>query len=210
VEFLLIIIVALLLIIAVVVVFNFLGSRKARRAETDALKQRAYGPKDPFSTADDDAVRGDPRQLKPGDLVELRGETFAVRGTLRLSQSGFEWTENFLDTGTGRKAWLSVEDDPDLEVVLWHELTGVTLTPGPDALELDGRRYHSDEAGSAEFSSTGTTGLNQRGSMRYHDYEAGDERLSFEDFGSGWESARGEVLARSEYRIYPTDPAPGT
>ncbi|MEE3849860.1 DUF4178 domain-containing protein [Gordonia sp. LSe1-13] len=209
-EILLIIIVALLLIIAVVVVFRFLSDRKAQKADADALRDRAYGPRDPFSTADDDAVRGDPRQLKPGDLVELRGETFAVRGTLRLSQSGFEWTENFLDTGTGRKAWISVEDDPDLEVVLWHECKGVTVSPGPDAVELDGRRYHSDEAGSADFASTGTTGLGGRGSMRYHDYEAGDERLSFEDFGSGWECARGEVIARSEYRIYPTNPTPGS
>ncbi|MGC5255944.1 DUF4178 domain-containing protein [Gordonia sp. DT218] len=207
-EILLIIIVALLLIIAVVVVFNFLGNRKLRQAESDALRDRAYRPGDPFSTADDDAVRGDPRQLKPSDLVDLRGDTFAVRGTLRLSQSGYLWTENFLDTGTGRKAWISVEDDPDLEVVLWHELTGVTLTPGPDSLELDGRRYHSDESGSAEFTSIGTTGLAARGSMRYHDYEAGDERLSFEDFGSGWECARGEVIERSEYRIYPSDPTP--
>ncbi|MDL9946726.1 DUF4178 domain-containing protein [Gordonia sp. ABSL11-1] len=208
-EILLIVIVALLLIIAVVVVFNFLGNRKLRQAEEDALRHRAYRPGDPFSTADDDAVRGDPRQLEPGDLVELRGETFAVRGTLRLTQGGYVWTENFLDTGTGRKAWISVEDDPDLEVVLWHELPGVTLTPGPQSLELDGRRYSSDESGGADYTSAGTTGLAPRASMRYHDYEAGDERLSFEDFGSGWECARGEVIERSEYRIYPTDPTPG-
>ncbi|GAB88979.1 DUF4178 domain-containing protein [Gordonia rhizosphera] len=208
-EILLIIIVALLLIIAVVVVFNFLGNRRMRQAQAEALHQRAYGPADPFSTADDDAVRGDPRHLKPGDLVELRGQTYAVRGTLRLSQSGFVWTENFLDTGSGSKLWLSVEDDPDLEVVAWQELSGVTLSPGPATVDLDGRRYISDESGSAEFESAGTTGLAPRGSMRYHDYEAGDQRLSFEDFGSGWECARGEVVARSEYRIYPANPAPG-
>ncbi|MFW0783210.1 DUF4178 domain-containing protein [Gordonia sp. CPCC 206044] len=208
-EILLIIIVALLAIIAVVVLFNFLGARKTRRAEEEALHERAHGPRDPFSTADDDSVRGDPRTLKPGDLVDLRGSTFAVRGTLQLSQGGFRWTENFLDTGTGRKAWISVEDDPDLEVVLWHELTGVTLTPGPATLELDGHRYVSDESGGADFTSVGTTGLTARGSMRYHDYEAGDERLSFEDFGSGWECARGEVIDRGEYRIYPTNPSPG-
>ncbi|WP_238421817.1 DUF4178 domain-containing protein [Gordonia sp. 'Campus'] len=209
-EFLLIIIVALLAIIAVVVIFNFLGNRKARQAEQDALRDRTYRPGDPFSSADDDSVYGDPRDLKPGDLVELRGETYAVRGTLRLSQDGYTWTENFLDTGVGSKAWISVEDDPDLEVVLWRELSGVAVTPGPDTVEIEGRRYRSEEAGSARFTSAGTTGVATSGRMAYHDYEAGPDRLSFEDYGSGWECARGEVLSRTDYRIYPTNPAPET
>ena len=205
---LLIIIVALLAIIAVVVVFNFLIARKKRQAETDALANRTYAPRDPFSSADDDAVRGDPRSLKPGDLVEIRGETFAVRGTLRLMQDGYTWTENFLDTGVGDRAWISVEDDPDLEVVRWRELKGVTVTPGPPTVDVDGRRFTSDESGSARFASAGTTGLAASGTMRYHDYEAGPDRLSFEDYGGGWECARGEVLSRSEYRIYPSNPGP--
>ncbi|OUC80711.1 DUF4178 domain-containing protein [Gordonia lacunae] len=209
-EFLLIIIVALLAIIAVVVIFNFLGNRKARQAEQDALRERTYRPGDPFSSADDDSVYGDPRDLKPGDLVELRGQTYAVRGTLRLTQDGYTWTENFLDTGVGSKAWISVEDDPDLEVVLWHEVPGATVAPGADTVELDGRRYQSEEAGSARFTSAGTTGVATSGRMAYHDYQAGADRLSFEDYGSGWECARGELLARADYRIYPSNPAPET
>ena len=209
-EFLLIIIVALLAIIAVVVIFNFLGNRRARQAEQDALRERTYRPGDPFSSADDDSVYGDPRDLKPGDLVELRGQTYAVRGTLRLTQDGYTWTENFLDTGVGSKAWISVEDDPDLEVVLWHEVPGAAVTPGPDTVELEGRRYQSEEAGSARFTSAGTTGVATSGRMAYHDYQAGDDRLSFEDYGSGWDCARGELLSRADYRIYPTNPAPET
>ncbi|ORM25148.1 DUF4178 domain-containing protein [Williamsia sp. 1135] len=207
-EALLIIIIAILAVIAVVLLFNVIANRRERQArEAQGIRDRAYAPRDPFSSADDDAVRGDPRTLKPGDLVEVRGETFAVRGTLTLSQSGFSWTENFLDTGTGRKAWVSVEEDPDLEVVLWEELSGVTAAPGPDTIDVEGRRYTSDEAGSARFSSLGTTGL-ATGNMSYHDYAAGDDRLSFEDFGSGWECARGQVLARAEYRIFPADTGP--
>ncbi|MCH5644035.1 DUF4178 domain-containing protein [Gordonia sp. ABSL49_1] len=209
-EYLLVIVVALLAIIAVVVIFNFLGNRKLRKLEEQGLHQRTHGPADPFSSADDDSVYGNPRTLKPGDLVEFRGQTHAVRGTLVLTQGSFQWTEHFLDTGLGSKAWLSVEDDPDLEVILWRELKGVTTVPGPQTIELDGgRRYESDESGSATFTSTGTTGLNPTGSLRYHDYQAGDERLSFEDFGGGWECARGEVLDAGEYRIYPSSSAPG-
>lgn len=208
VTFLIIIIVALLAIIAVVLIFNTMAARKRRQAEADALAQRTYAPRDPFSSADDDAVRGDPRTLRPGDLVEVRGETFAVRGTLTLNQSGFTWTENFLDTGMGDRGWISVEDDPDLEVVHWRELKNVTVTPGPATVEVDGHRYTSDEAGSAQFTSQGTTGLAPNGSMRYHDYSAGSDRLSFEDFGGGWECARGQVLSRAEYRIYPAASGP--
>lgn len=213
-EYLLIIAVALLAIIAVAVVFNYLGNRQARKAESDAVAARAYAPRDPFSGADDDAVRGDPRNLVPGDMVDIRGQTYAVRGTLRLQQSGYTWTENFIDTGTGRKCWISVEDDPDLEVVLWQELgphmggasaaTGDHLSPGPHSIDLDGRRYISDESGQARFTSTGTTGVAPSGVMAYHDYESEDLRLSFEDYGSGWEAARGEVLHRTDYRIYPS------
>ena len=101
-----------------------------------------------------------------------------------------------------------MEDDPDLEVVVWQELTGVTVAPGPAYVDLEGRRFVNDEAGSAQFTSFGTTGLAQVGRMRYHDYEAGNDRLSFEDYGSGWECARGEVLSHSEYRIYPSNPGP--
>ncbi len=207
-KYAVIIIIALLLIIAVAAVFNVLGARAARKAEAEALRNRTYRPGDPFSTADDDAVRGDPRLLKPADLLDIRGTTYAVRGVIRFTQDGYNWIEAHLDTGTGQRGWLSVEDDPDLEVVLWQELKGVTLVPGPPTLDFEGRHYTYDEDGSAAFTSAGTTGVATSGTMRYHDYEAGPARLSFEDFGSGWEASRGEVLARSEYRIYPTAPAP--
>lgn len=213
----LILIIALLAIIAVFVIFNFLGNRKLRQAEQAALRNRTYRPGDPFSSADDDAVHGNPRDLKPSDLIEIRGQTYAVRGTLRLTQAsdatgygapGYVWTENFIDTGVGTKAWISVEDDPDLEVVLWQELTGVVVQPGAPTIDLDGRRYAFDEAGRARFTSAGTTGVTGTGNMAYQDYQAGNDRLSFEDYGSGWECARGQVLAHSEYCIYPSNPAP--
>lgn len=202
---LLIVIVALLAIAVVYLVFERVARKRAAEAREAAdLRDRAYGPKDPFSSADADAVHGNPRTLKPGDVVEIREQTYAVRGVLTLTQDGFSWTENFIDTGTGRKAWISVEDDPDLEVVMWTEIERSTLTPGPDTIDFDGRSYVSDEAGSARFSSVGTTGLTT-GNMQYHDYSAGTARLSFENFGSGWEAARGEVLQHEEYRIYPAD-----
>ena len=89
-------------------------------------------------------------------------------------------------------------------MVLWQELGPHTISPGPYTLDLDGRRYASAESGQARFTSTGTTGVAPSGLMAYHDYESGDRRLSFENFGSGWEAARGEVLHHTDYRIYPS------
>lgn len=208
VEYAVIIIVLLLVIIAVIVVFNVLAANATRKAEAEALRNRTYRPGDPFSSADDDAVYGDPRELKPADLVDIRGTTFAVRGVIRFTQDGYNWIEAHLDTGLGQRIWLSVEDDPDLEVVQWEELENATLTPGPVNLDFDGRQYAYSEDGSATFTSVGTTGVATGGRVRYHDYKAGSARLSFEDYGTGWEAARGHVLARGEYRIYPSNQAP--
>ncbi|WP_033343456.1 DUF4178 domain-containing protein [Catenuloplanes japonicus] len=161
---------------------------------------------DPFHTKDEDALRGDPRTLKAGDIVEIRGTSWAVRGSLRLSEGSWGWTEHLLDDANGAQAWLSVEEDPDLEVVLWHEVADAAVAPGPKNVDFDGRSYRSDETGTARFTSSGTTGLDANGTVRYHDYEAKDGALlSFESYGDAgkWEAARGESLVRAEFRIYP-------
>lgn len=188
-------VIAVLLILAALALWLYLRNRE---------KPAPRKAQDPFSSADDDAVRGNPRTLKPSDIVTVRNQDYTVRGVLRMREGSYHWSEAFLDTGVGDRMWLSVEDDPDLEVVLWRELKGVTAKPGADRIELDGRSYRLDESGKAGFESEGTTGLAQTGTMRYHDYEAGDgTRLSFEDFmGGKWECSRGELLRRAEYTIY--------
>ena len=165
----------------------------------------AKGPGDPFRDRDSDALRGDPRRLKPGDIVEIRGVSYAVRGTIRLVEGGWSWAEHLLDDTGGVRRWLSVEEAPELELVLWAAEPGATVTPGAPTIDFDGRRYNWDESGQARYTSTGTTGLDPSGTMRYYDYQApGGARLSFEAYGeAGWEVARGETLLRAEVMIYP-------
>ncbi|MQM24461.1 DUF4178 domain-containing protein [Glycomyces albidus] len=165
----------------------------------------APGPVDPFADADTDVLRGDPRRLKAADLVELYGKTLAVRGSLRLSEGDYQWSEHFLDTGTGVKRWLSVEADPDLEVVMWEEITDSDLQPGPRELSYEGVSYRSDEKGTARYVSEATTGLAPTGSVKYHDYAGPDgQKLSFERFGEEgkWELAKGLTLDRNQITIY--------
>jgi len=172
-------------------------------------KRPGGGPVDPFHTGDTDALRGDPRRLGPGDIVEIRAQSYAVRGSLHFAEGSWTWSEHFLDDARGDKLWLSVESDPDLELVLWRAAGPDLqhLQPGPAVVDVAGRRYRLDESGQARFTSTGATGLTPSGYVRYFDYTAPDNaRLSFEGFGDSgrWEVGFGEVLHRAEVMIYPS------
>lgn len=195
---------ALLAAVAVAVVVAVVVSRQRQPASA------APGPVDPFRDEDHDALRGDPRQLKAGDIIDLMGESLVVRGSLRMREGGYQWTEHLIDNPTGGKCWLSVEEDPDLEVVLWTEVDSPAPEPGPRRIEFDGVTYQLDEAGNAQYTSEATTGLADGGTVHYYDYEGpDDQRLSYEDYrGSGsYEVATGRVLARQEITIYHRDPA---
>ncbi|BCB77597.1 hypothetical protein GCM10022251_63140 [Phytohabitans flavus] len=194
-----------LAVVAGVVVAVVAVSRSRRRREA-AAPAPAAASVDPFQTGDTDALRGDPRVLKPGDIVEIRTRSYAVRGSLRFTEGDWGWAEHLLDDADGTKVWMSVEEDPDLELVLWHEVPSATVTPGAPTVDFDGRRYTRDEGGRARYTGTGTTGLNPTGTVRYEDYAAPDGALlSFESYGDSgkWEVGRGEKLHRAEVLIYP-------
>lgn len=199
----LVIVVVLLLIVVAVLVVVLL-----RRRRTTAPTS-APAPQDPFRDTGEDVLRGDPRTLKAGDLVEIRGTTYTVRGSLHYTEQSWGWTEHLLDDASGgRKLWLSVEEDPDLELSLWHEVPSATVTPGPATIDFDGRRYTKDESGKAKFTSSGTTGLHGSGTAKYVDYESKDGALlSFESYAQAgeadkWEVGRGESLLRTEVRVW--------
>jgi hypothetical protein len=196
------IVVLLVLVLLGIVAVGVLFLRRNRGQSAEAV---TAAPVDPLGSADVDAVRGDPRALAPGAVVDIRNQTYSVRGTLRLSEDGWSWTEHLLDNAAGRKVWLSVEEDPDLEMVLYTEIPDAAVQPGR-SIELDGRTYHRKESGTARFRAEGTTGLDREGTLRYEDYAADDDsRLALEAYGDGgrWEVSRGEVLSRYEVMIYP-------
>lgn len=158
--------------------------------------------KDPL--APEVGLNGDPRLLKVADVVTYAGRDHSVRGSLRLDEDGYTWAEHFLDDASGTRVWLSVESDPELEVVLWREVDA-ELVPGEKTLTHDGVTYRLDEKGRARYRSEGTTGLPETGSVEYYDYDGGSGRyLSFERFvGTEWEVGVGEELRLSELLIYP-------
>ncbi|MGH3391393.1 MAG: DUF4178 domain-containing protein [Actinomadura sp.] len=194
-----------LILIALVVLIVIVVRGRSRRAPNTTPV-----PQDPFGAAAD--VAGDPRALKAGDMVEYLGTRYFVRGSLRLREDGFTWDEHLLEADTAEsgtadatKVWISVEEDPDLEVVWWTERDLGGLTPDQPTIAFDGVEYRLDERGGADYRSEGSTGLGEGGRVEYADYEAsGGRYLSFERFGGGsWEAGTGERVPRGALTIYP-------
>ncbi|MDT0270708.1 DUF4178 domain-containing protein [Streptomyces sp. DSM 44915] len=185
---------------------------RGRRAQQARSAPRP--PRDPFAAEGE--TGGDPRTLRAGDLVEYLGERLFVRGSLRLTEGGFSWSEHFVDPmdetagpGAGHR-WISVEEDPDLTVMFWTEYQGETeLLPNQKTLTVDGVTYHRTEHGTAGYRSEGTTGLGDTGRVEYADFEGpGGRGLAFERFpgadGRGrWEVSLGERVPRGTLVIYP-------
>lgn len=194
-KFLGAIIVIAIIAAAVFLIVKYLRARDRAR--------RSAVPRDPF--APEDSTYGDPRQLKAGDMVELLGERLFVRGSLRLREGGYQWSEHFIDDLDDTRRWLSVEEDPDLEVVIWTELKDTGLTPNQKIITYDGVEYRRDEHGTAQFASEGTTGLGASGQVEYADFEASKGHyLAFERFDGGrWETAAGERVPPGTLTIYP-------
>ncbi|MDT0321793.1 DUF4178 domain-containing protein [Streptomyces millisiae] len=200
--------IAVVIVLALVVIVLL-----ARRSRTPAAPPV---PRDPFAPGGYTA--GDPRYLKAGDMVDYLGERLFVRGSLRLAEGDYRWSEHFVDAMNGTSAgrrWISVEAEVDLEVVMWHEYRGaVPLLPGQPTITVDGVTYHHKEHGTAGYLSEGTTGLPPTGRVEYVDYEGPDGRgLAFEHFlnepgldarGQGrWEASLGERVPPGTLTIYP-------
>lgn len=190
---------AVIIVAAAVSIVVSIVRRAQRRPAASAPKP----PTDPF--ADIGETQGDPLRLKAGDMLDFGTERTWIRGTLRLSEGGSVWAEHFLQV-EGARRWLSVEQDPDLQMSLWVGRPELELTPHGPEVEFDGVRYLITERGSASYRSEGTTGLRAEGGMDYADYEAADGRLlSFERFDhGGWEPSTGTTLNRAAFTIFPS------
>ncbi len=187
-----IVVLFLLLLVAMGVVIGLLVRRSRADSEPARRPGASPGPRaDPFTAADD--AGGDPRSIKVGDMVEYLTVRYFVRGTLRLREGGFTWSEHFLDDVAGTKRWISVEEDPDLQVVLWTEHPADGLSPDAARLTVNGVQYQLEEHGTAGYESEGATGVGSSGRVEYVDYEGPNGHfLAFVRLGGGaWECVLG-------------------
>lgn len=153
----------------------------------------------------------DPRTIKVGDTIECQGVRSRVLGALYLSWRGTQWTEYFLDDGTHRYQWLSIEtregsgpgDAPHLEVLLWTTVPTQGMIPAKTMLILEGVEFFPLERGTAAFRSEGVTPMPERGLLDFADYRAEDGRLLCFDRlqGQPWNSSYAQPLPPGSIRI---------
>lgn len=159
----------------------------------------------PMSAADEmRALHGDVRRLSPGDVVNFELVDWLVDRTMTFTQDGFEWQEHMLtDTDTGRKRWLSVEDDDGLQVAIYERLNGVELDPESRTLQHGDVAYTREERGQASFATRDESGPVDSGTVEYADYAAGEQVLSLERYASQtWEVSVGRVISEHELDVY--------
>ena len=197
-----VIITILVFLIVVLITVIVLRRRAAsrRRAEENQAPPR---PQDPFAAAQN--TGGDPTTIKAGDLLEFGNEKFFVRGTLRISEGGYDWAEHFYQADqSAARLWLTVEHDPDLQVSRWRDRPDLDIEPKAKTITIEGTAFNLVEHGTAAYRSEGTTGLNEKGGVDYVDYESDDHKLlAFERFDHGrWEVSTGESIPVGSFTIY--------
>jgi hypothetical protein len=187
----------------------YLLYKKQQANGPDSGSGKATRPIDPL--AGWDSSGGDKQffELKPGDLLKYDQNDFFVRGTIRLEDGGYVWTEHLVDNASGLKRWLSVEDDDGLELGMWEKLPMADIEsgqPGDRSVVSRGVAYKLVETGKATFTAKGTTSTAEAGSAEYMDYEAANgAMLGFERYDGGpWESALGTKVLPSEVTVYPS------
>lgn len=191
----------LLIVVAAIVVGVLIYAQRSRKKQTAPAPPPP--PRDPFADSGE-STAGDPRALKAGDMIDWGVERTWIRGTLRLSEGGYTWSEHFLEVEEGKR-WLSVEEDPDVELALWTGRPDLEIIPQGRSLEVEGVVYRLEERGSGSYRSEGTTGLKAEGGLDYADYESADGKLlAFERFDHGrWEVSTGTKVAPGTFTIYP-------
>lgn len=194
--------IVLLIIVAIVAIVYAVRAYSDARKNQD--KRDKPTPRDPFAT--DQETTGDPLTIKAGDMLQFGDDKYFVRGTLRIREGAYQWAEHFFQADAGAtRQWLSVEEDPDVQMAIWRDRRDVKLEPTAGRLSVDGMDFSLDERGQAQYTSEGTTGLPASGSVDYADYNAPDgTMLSFERFNGGaWEVSMGRPVPVGTFTIYP-------
>ena len=179
--------------------YKFISAGKARQ-DTKNLPKKATITA--LTASGDKTVLG----LAINDIFQHTGQDFMVEGKLIYREGGDEWWEYRLVDGAD-EAYLSVEDDDELEVALWREIQFDVPSSGPpESLVWEGDKYRCAERGEASVTRDGKTGRKSGLTCKYWDYEGpGGKMVGIEQWGGGYEVWSGEELEEGRYDILPGD-----
>lgn len=200
-TFLIFLVLGIVFLVAAVLLFQ----NSKNRDQEDGLAEPQRFHQDPLK----DVVGADqfgPDIIAPGAIIAYGGKDYVVRGTLTLNEGPYYWREHLLDGGNGSE-WFGVEvDEGELSLTWWVTRKGAGISPDT-TIEFEGVTYREDERGHATYQSTGTTGLPERGEMRYIDYAdaSGEKLLGFEGWANNesWDISTGRTILPGELTVYP-------
>ena len=160
--------------------------------------------RDPFRDRDSEQKFWD---LKAPDVVAFDGENYFVRKTIANEVGGYEWFEHLLESESGSKFWLSVENDEGLDLGVWNPIDMVDVRSGKvgdESVVILGKAYKHKENGGASWRYVNSDDTGS-GVMTHHQYEAADgTMLAFQRYDGGdWQGTVGRRVRPSEFDIYP-------
>lgn len=120
-----------------------------------------------------------------GAATMIQGTRGLIVGTMILEESGDRWIEHLIQDADQKRYWISIENFDETKATKWDDIDMWGIEGGPDDQRLvyDGVSFKRNETGTASFTAHGDSGVNERGSLDYVDFAAGDRRVSFERFG---------------------------
>ncbi len=114
------------------------------------------------------------------------------------------WYEHRLSSdGSGRTLWLEIPADPGDPVIAYDHSAMLDSVPagGPE-IEHGGERIPLVMSGRASYRSVERASAPKRGELVYHEYAAGDRRVTYETRGDGtWEVSEGRTMDAAEVEI---------
>ena len=152
------------------------------------------------------ATREELTVLRPGAAVRVEGEDFLIERTIRFDEGdGCIWFEHRLSSdGSGRSLWLEIPAAPDDPVVAYE--SSATLDSEPDGgpeIEHGGERLPLLVSGRASYRSMERSAAPKSGILVYHEYAAGERRVTYEHRSDGtvWEVSEGRAIDAASIEI---------
>lgn len=145
--------------------------------------------------------------LKLNDVVGFDGVDYIVKHCYTYSESGFEWFSfHLVDSVTGSKIWLAVEDDDELEIGFFRPIELDLKNRVPSKISFDGDTYVQDEHGNANVFIQNELG-EKFASVEYWEFWNDDDSssLSVEKWGNELEVSIGKPIQEFELTILPGD-----
>ena len=150
------------------------------------------------------ATRDELAALRPGAAVRVHDEEFLIERTLCFDQDGYVWYEHRLSSdGSGRSLWLEIPAGADDPVIAYDHSAVVDSTPdGRAEIEHGGERMRLLMSARASYRSVERASAPKSGELAYHEYGAGDRRVTYETRGEGtWEVSEGRAIDPGEVAI---------